>query len=110
MVPLTYQCRPMFCHWQSLFTIGINGMPMVIIGCQWVLSLVINLSDNLEVGKITNAPNDVIFRTATRSEFSNCQWYQWQPMAASGTNGKITNGTIGKTPNARIGSLKLWLF
>ena len=35
------------------------------------------------------------------SEFSDCQWYQWQPMAANGTNGKITNGTIGKTPNAR---------
>ena len=34
-----------------------------------------------------------------RSEFSDYQWYQWQPMAANGTNGKITNGTIGKTPN-----------
>ena len=31
-----------------------------------------------------------------RSEFSDCQW---QPMAANGTNGKITIGTIGKTPN-----------
>ena len=36
--------------------------------------------------------------TDIRSEFSNCQW---QPMAANGTNDKITNGTIGKTPNAR---------
>ena len=39
--------------------------------------------------------------TDIRSEFSDCQWYQWQPMAANSTNGKITNGTIGKTPNAR---------
>ena len=39
--------------------------------------------------------------TDIRSEFSDCQWYQWQPMAANGTNGKITNGTIDKTPNAR---------
>ena len=39
--------------------------------------------------------------TDIRSEFSDCQWYQWQPMAASGTNGEITNGTNGKTPNAR---------
>ena len=39
--------------------------------------------------------------TDIRSEFSDCKWYQWQPMAANGTNDKITNGTIGKTPNAR---------
>ena len=39
--------------------------------------------------------------TDIRSEFSDCQWYQWQPMAANGTNGKITNCAIGKTPNAR---------
>ena len=30
------------------------------------------------------------------SEFSDRQWYQWQPMAASGTNSKNTSG---KTPN-----------
>ena len=39
--------------------------------------------------------------TDIRSEFSDCQWYQCQPMAANCTSGKITNGTIGKTPNAR---------
>ena len=39
--------------------------------------------------------------TDIRSEFSDCQWYQWQPMAVSGTSSKFTNGTIGKTPNAR---------
>ena len=37
--------------------------------------------------------------TDIRSEFSD---YQWQPMAANDTNGKITDGTIGKTPNAWI--------
>ena len=28
--------------------------------------------------------------TDIRSEFSDCQWYQWQPMAANGTYDKIT--------------------
>ena len=46
-------------------------------------------------------PTETPKATDIRSEFSDCQWYQWQPMAANGTNGKITNGTIGKTPNAR---------
>ena len=46
-------------------------------------------------------PIETPMATDIRSELSDCQWYQWQPMAAYGTNGKITNGTIGKTPNAR---------
>ena len=47
MVPVAYQCRLKFCHWQSLVTIGTNGMPVVTIGCHWVLPLVTNLADNL---------------------------------------------------------------
>ena len=31
-----------------------------------------------------------------RSEFSDCQWYQWQPMVAKDTNSQITMGTKGK--------------
>ena len=42
-----------------------------------------------------------------RSEFSECQWYQWQPMAANGTTGKIT---IGKTPNVSTVRSKIILF
>ena len=38
-------------------------------------------------------PPETPMATDIRSEFSDCQWYQWQPMAA--------NGTVGKTPNAR---------
>ena len=48
MVPMAYQCRLKFCHWQLLATIGTNGMPMVTVGCHWVLPLVANLADNLE--------------------------------------------------------------
>ena len=135
-------------------------LPMVTIGCQWVLPLVANLADNLECrqnyqrakwrhfqdcnlwkfrnycsiywvpelkflwslvlatpmsvcsynGVVENDDLLSLFTTnrklpmATdiRSQFSDCNWYQWQPMAASGTNGKITSGTIGKTPNARL--------
>ena len=43
-----------------------------------------------------------------RSEFPDCQWYQWQPMAANSTTGKITIGTIGKTPHVPI-IIKLFL-
>ena len=43
----------------------------------------------------------LLMATDIRSEFSDGQWYQWQPMAANGLNGKIANGIIGKTPNAR---------
>ena len=38
-------------------------------------------------------------KVANDSEFSDCQWYKWQLMTASGTKGKITISTIGKTPN-----------
>ena len=46
-------------------------------------------------------PTETPMATDIRSEFSDCQWYQWQSMAANGTNGNITNSTTGKTPNAR---------
>ena len=35
--------------------------------------------------------------TDIHSEFSDCQWYQWQPMAVNGTNGKITIVAIQET-------------
>ena len=48
VVPMAYQCRLKFCHWQSFVTIGNSGMPMVTIGCHLVSPLVANLADNLE--------------------------------------------------------------
>ena len=48
MVPMAYQCRLKFCHWQSFVTISTNGMPMVTSGCHLVSPLVANLADNLE--------------------------------------------------------------
>ena len=65
MVPMACQCRLKFRHWLPLVTIGTNGMPMFTSGYQWFLPLAANLADNLERGKITNSPNDVIFKMTT---------------------------------------------
>ena len=58
--------------------------------------------ENDDLLSLFTANRKLPMATDIRSEFSDCQWYQWQPMAANGTNGKIINGTIGKTPNARM--------
>ena len=57
--------------------------------------------ENDDILSLFTANRKLPMATDIRTEFSDCQWYQWQPMTANVTNGKITNGTIGKTPNAR---------
>ena len=66
-------------------------------------------NDDLALLSLFTTNRKLPMTTNIRSEFSDCQWCQWQPMAHGkitngtiGTNGKITNGTTGKTPNARI--------
>ena len=57
--------------------------------------------ENDDLLSLFTANRKLSMATDIRSEISDCHLYQWQPLAASGINGKIANDTIGKTSNAR---------